>query len=204
MLFLKHERDSTGDLQAYAADPVHRRAVERSLHVAIEACLDIGRRVISQERLPYPADNREVFTVLVVAGIVPRDLLADLHAMAGFRHLLVHDYARMDDSRVFEILHDEPETFDRFARAMGGYLRRQRIGCRRSTALIRSFRCRRTGCCRPVRPRQPRPGGNRAGQQRPHDAQGGERVLAAQLARSGSRPDRPASRDHRGCESTDR
>jgi uncharacterized protein YutE (UPF0331/DUF86 family) len=122
VLFLKDERDSTSDLQAYAASPVHRRAVERSLQVAIEACLDIGRRVISQERLPYPAGNREVFTVLAEAGIVPRDLLADLHAMAGFRNLLVHDYVRVDDGRVFAILHDELATFDRFARAVGEYL----------------------------------------------------------------------------------
>jgi uncharacterized protein YutE (UPF0331/DUF86 family) len=75
-------------------------------------------------RPPYPADNREVFTVLGAAGIVPRDLMADLRAVAGFRNQLVRDYAQMDDSRAFEVLDDELATFDRFARAVGDYLRR--------------------------------------------------------------------------------
>lgn len=122
VVFLKAARDTAVDLPAYAADPVHRRAVERSLQVAIEACLDIGRRVISRERLRYPADNREVFTVLAEADIVPRDLLAELHAMAGFRNVLVRDYVRVDDGLVFAILREDLGTFDRFARAVAEHL----------------------------------------------------------------------------------
>jgi uncharacterized protein YutE (UPF0331/DUF86 family) len=122
MVFLKQERDTATGLQDYSSDARLRRAVERSLQVAIEACLDIGRRIISQESLRYPADNREVFTVLAEAGIVGKDLLPELHRMAGFRNLLVHDYARLDNARVYTSLSHQLGTFDRFALAVRQHL----------------------------------------------------------------------------------
>jgi len=49
------------------------------------------------------------------------------------------------------MLHNELETFDRFARAIGGYLRRESTGCRKPAPSIRLLRCRRTDRGRALR-----------------------------------------------------
>lgn len=103
-----------------------KKAVERSLQVAIEACLDIGRRLIALEGFRYPEDNKDVFRVLYEEGVVPESLLPALVDMARFRNLIVHDYARIDDARVYGILKKRLEDFDAYARAVAAYLERER------------------------------------------------------------------------------
>ncbi|MGA9348269.1 MAG: HepT-like ribonuclease domain-containing protein [Anaerolineae bacterium] len=72
--------------------------------MAIEACLDIGRRLIALEGFRYPEDNRDVFQVLREEGVVSQELLPSLVDMARFRNLVVHDYAKIDDAKVYAIL----------------------------------------------------------------------------------------------------
>jgi uncharacterized protein YutE (UPF0331/DUF86 family) len=108
--------------QAYQDDKMLRRAVERCLQVAVEACLDIGRRIIALEGFRYPEDNRDVFRILAEEKVVSADLLSTLLQMARFRNLIVHDYARIDDARVYDILKKRLGDFDDFAEALGAYL----------------------------------------------------------------------------------
>ena len=48
--YLKAERGRLGSFGEYQGDRRLRKAVERSLQVAVEACLDIGRRPLTQGR----------------------------------------------------------------------------------------------------------------------------------------------------------
>jgi uncharacterized protein YutE (UPF0331/DUF86 family) len=120
--YLKQERDKVHSFKEYSDDIRLRRAVERSLQVAVETCLDIGRRIIAQEGFRYPEDNADVFRVLYEEKIVSSRLLATLIDMAKFRNLVVHDYARIDDAKVYAILKKRLGDFDAFARAIVGYL----------------------------------------------------------------------------------
>jgi uncharacterized protein YutE (UPF0331/DUF86 family) len=120
--YLKQERDQVHSFKEYSDDIRLRRAVERSLHVAVETCLDIGRRIIAQEGFRYPEDNADVFRVLYEEKVVSSELLATLMDMARFRNLVVHDYARIDDAKVYAILKKRLGDFDAFAREIVGYL----------------------------------------------------------------------------------
>lgn len=111
-------RMDVSNFKAYKEDIRLKRAVERSLQIAIEACLDIGRRIITVEGLPYAETNREVFEILVREEVVPRELSATLDDMAGFRNLMVHNYARIDDAKVYGILQKRLGDFDDFAEAI--------------------------------------------------------------------------------------
>jgi uncharacterized protein YutE (UPF0331/DUF86 family) len=90
--------------------------------VAVEACLDIGRRLIALEGFRYPDDNQSVFAILAEEKVVPADLLPVLLEMARFRNLIVHDYARIDDAKVYAILKTRLGDFDAFAEAVRAYL----------------------------------------------------------------------------------
>ncbi len=123
--YLKQERDRVRSFREYVENVRLKKAVERSLQVAVEACLDIGRRLIALEGFRYPEDNKDVFQVLYEEGVVPEDLLPALVEMARFRNLIVHDYARVDDAKVYGILKKRLTDFDAYARAIAAYLERE-------------------------------------------------------------------------------
>jgi uncharacterized protein YutE (UPF0331/DUF86 family) len=110
------------EFTTYQENKLIRRSVERTLHLAIEACLDIGQRLIAREVFRTPKDNRDVFQVLHEEAIVPDELLPKLTAMAGFRNLIVHDYADIDDATVFGILKRRLVDFDAYAQSIVAYL----------------------------------------------------------------------------------
>lgn len=120
--YLGVEKEALRSFREYAGNTRLRKAVERSLHVAVEACLDIGRRLIALEGFRYPENNQDIFRVLAEEGVVSADLLPTLQEMARFRNLIVHDYARIDDARVYGILKKRLGDFDAFAEAVRMYL----------------------------------------------------------------------------------
>ena len=122
--YLKRERDRIHSFKEYVDDVRLRRAIERSLQISVEACLDIGRRLIALEGFRYPEDNRDVFRVLTEEGVVSKELLPTLLDMASFRNLIVHDYARIDDAKVYAILKKRLGDFDEYAKVIAAYLER--------------------------------------------------------------------------------
>jgi uncharacterized protein YutE (UPF0331/DUF86 family) len=122
---LLHYRAQATSFQVYQNNKMLRRAVERSLQVSVEICLDVGRRIVALEGFRYPEDNQDVFRVLTEEQVIPGNLLETLLDMARFRNLIVHDYARIDDARVYGILHKRLSDLDAFAEAMRAYLLRE-------------------------------------------------------------------------------
>jgi uncharacterized protein YutE (UPF0331/DUF86 family) len=72
------------------------RFVEHTLQLAIQAALDVGSHIVSDERLGEPETSRDVFRLLGRAGYVPAELLGRLELMAGFRNVVVHLYQEVD------------------------------------------------------------------------------------------------------------
>jgi uncharacterized protein YutE (UPF0331/DUF86 family) len=87
---------------------------ERNLQIAIEACMDIGKIIISAQGLPEPQDNKNIFIALAKAGIVSAQSLEFLVPMAGTRNILVHGYDKVDDSLIYGILKRHLDDFDLF------------------------------------------------------------------------------------------
>jgi uncharacterized protein YutE (UPF0331/DUF86 family) len=51
-----------------------------------------------------PASNADAFRLLSGAGIITAELAATMAASVGFRNVLVHGYAEVDDQKVVEHL----------------------------------------------------------------------------------------------------
>jgi uncharacterized protein YutE (UPF0331/DUF86 family) len=108
--------------EQYADNRILRGYVERTLQVCAQICLDVGGHLIAELEFRPPADNRDVFLILNEEGIIPDDLLPDLANMVGFRNLIVHDYARIDDRLVYAVLQDHVVEFGRFATSVVAFL----------------------------------------------------------------------------------
>lgn len=107
----------------YESDIRTKRFVERTLQIAVEACLDMGWHIIADEGLTEAENNRDVFKVLADAKVIDRAIVPSLQQMASFRNLIVHDYGKIDDEIVFGILKRRIVDFEAYAGMIVGYLR---------------------------------------------------------------------------------
>ena len=92
-------------LKDLKSDKVIRRYVERTLHMAAEACLDIANHIISYEGSREPIDNKDSFEVLMEEKVIKPELTEKLKKMAQFRNVVVHDYIRVQPEIIYAILH---------------------------------------------------------------------------------------------------
>jgi len=104
--------------ERFRVDEMLHLSVERALQEAIEACLDIGRRLLVRAGRPVPDTNREVFSALSTLGVVPEERVGRWADMAGFRNVLVHQYDRVDLDIVHRVLTGRVGDLEAFGRAV--------------------------------------------------------------------------------------
>lgn len=115
-------RPDAGDPQALAADPVLRAAVERWLHVAIEACLDVAYHVVASEGWAPPEAGRAAFASLATHGRIPLDLARRLGGAAALRNILVHDYVSVDLDRLARVVREDLDDLRIFGALAGEWI----------------------------------------------------------------------------------
>lgn len=84
----------------------------------IEACLDIGSHIISAEGYREPLYGRHVIDILAENGWLDPNVRESLVGMVGFRNILVHDYATIDSSIVFGVLHERLPDLRAFGKSV--------------------------------------------------------------------------------------
>lgn len=87
-----------------ATDIREERFVAHTLQMAAQAALDVASHIVSDERLGEPQTNREMFALLEQSGWLAPPLSARMQAMAGFRNLVVHGYAKVDPDVLRDIV----------------------------------------------------------------------------------------------------
>jgi uncharacterized protein YutE (UPF0331/DUF86 family) len=96
--------------------------VERKLETSIQACIDIGNHIISQEHMGIPNDYGEIFIILGQKNVIPQEWVEVLVKMAGFRNVLIHEYRELLDRRVYNILQSGLKDFYNFSKAIIEYI----------------------------------------------------------------------------------
>lgn len=100
--------------EQFLKDKMIQRYIERTLHLAIECCLDIGSHIIADQNWREPNDKKDIFRVLQENNILLNQQLPNLYKMAQFRNILVHDYAKIDPSIVYSVLQKNLPDFREF------------------------------------------------------------------------------------------
>jgi uncharacterized protein YutE (UPF0331/DUF86 family) len=108
---------------AYERDKMLRRYTERMLHMAIDACIQIGIDLLIQEGLRRPENYHDVFIVLGERGILPHDAVDCMTALVEFRNLLVYEHSTVDDAMVYGFAKKRLADFTDFANAVREYRR---------------------------------------------------------------------------------
>lgn len=108
----------------YLSKTSNQRAVERLMQLAIEAAIDISQLIIIERQLHEPQQDTGPFQLLAKADIVSSELADRLTDAHKFRNVLVHEYVRIDSSRVFDHLHHDLDDIHQFAQHIAQYLTR--------------------------------------------------------------------------------
>lgn len=116
-----HQALSLAELRS---DLKARLAIERAFQLAIQNVLDIAAHMLSAEGWNDWEEYRELGPKLVEHGVLTPELGQALARMAGFRNLLIHEYAAIKMERVRDYLRHNLDDFDRFAGSVRAYVRR--------------------------------------------------------------------------------
>lgn len=92
--------------EEFLGDPHRVASAKYHLVVCIEAAIDLCSHIIAKNRLRVPEDYADTFRVMGENGLLPRDFLPKLFAMAGFRNRLVHRYWDVDNKKIYSILQE--------------------------------------------------------------------------------------------------
>lgn len=91
--------------------------------LALQASIDIATGIAVIKTPKRPDTYRETFHLLGRYSIIPEDLAVDLSRLAGFRNLLVHEYAGLDMDQVYRILQTKWQTLDTFRSLIRDFIR---------------------------------------------------------------------------------
>jgi uncharacterized protein YutE (UPF0331/DUF86 family) len=107
--------------EEYKSSIEKRRACERLLHILIESVIDVCSLIVKGLRLGLPAEEVDLFEKLGKKKIISREMKEKLKLMRGFRNILVHRYAEVDEELVFVHL-QKINDFKEFRKEIASFL----------------------------------------------------------------------------------
>lgn len=96
-------------------------AIKYRFITAIEGAARVAHHLAVSEGWATPESNADAFTILSRKEVITADLARRLAEAAGFRNLLVHQYADVDDQKVVANL-DRLGDLDEYVRQLGDWV----------------------------------------------------------------------------------
>lgn len=120
--YLNGYKNST--IEDLKRDHTLRGAVERYMHLSAECVIDVAEMMISELELRKPEEYKESIDILGEAGIIPDEFAYYFSPVAGFRNILVHEYAKIDLEEIHRHLQKDLVDFEKFSKYIAHYLNR--------------------------------------------------------------------------------
>lgn len=110
------------DRVALRDDPARLDATKYRFVTAVEAVLDVAHHLLAAELWGPAEDSAHAVRLLAEHDVIDDDLAARLGRATGFRNVLVHGYAEVDDDLVVASLDDlgDLQTFIERVRTWAG------------------------------------------------------------------------------------
>jgi len=97
-------------------------AVERNLHLSIEALTDMASHVVVDEDLGTFERARDLPGILEEHDLIRKDDRETWEEMISFRNVLVHEYVDIDRRRVYDALQYQLDDIRRFSHVFDRFL----------------------------------------------------------------------------------
>ena len=110
---------------ALRADVERLSGLKYRFVTTIEGVVNVAQHLCASEGWGPPSDNGDAVRLVGAHGVVDKELAGRLVAAVGFRNLLVHQYAEVDDSRTVAFL-DRIGDIDGFVAQVSAWVAAQR------------------------------------------------------------------------------
>ncbi len=86
----------------------------KRIEFCIEDVFDICAIINADLKLGIPRSDDDILEILVRNGVIDEEMKAKLKGMKGFRNIIVHRYAGIDDRLAFEFFSEKLTDFEEF------------------------------------------------------------------------------------------
>jgi len=108
--FLEEFREIVPDsLEDYKENIEKKAACERYFEKIMESVIDLAFITIKLKNLEIPEDEKDAFNILFDKDIIEEELCKKLKDAKGMRNIIIHQYGKIDDELVFDLISDELE-----------------------------------------------------------------------------------------------
>ena len=97
----------------------------KRIEFCIESVFDICAIINTDLRLGIPRSDDDIHGILVRNEIIDNDMMAKLKGMKGFRNIIVHRYAGIDDRLSYEFLSERLVDFEEFIEKITDFIKMQ-------------------------------------------------------------------------------
>jgi len=101
-----------------------KRSCERLLQLIIECLIDTAKLFVKGLRLGIPSEENDLFKKLLEKQVLSASSASTLQNMRGFRNILIHDYADVDDGIVFKYMKENTGDFVKIKREFLDFLKK--------------------------------------------------------------------------------
>src|SRR3989337_1936384 len=99
-------------------------SVEHGLQLSIQIIIDTGNHILAAKGEQEVEEYVDIIVKLGARAIAPSKFAQAIRWMAGFRNILIHEYASVDMKKVYDVLHNRLDDFRKFAGYIEMYLSR--------------------------------------------------------------------------------
>ena len=92
------------------------------LQLCIQTLIDIGNHILAALGENQVEDYADIIDKLGERNIIPLEFSRLIRGMAGLRNLLVHEYARLDLTKIYSVLQNRLGYFHRYMEYIKRYL----------------------------------------------------------------------------------
>ena len=89
-----------------------------NLQRSCELVTDIAIYIVSARKLGIPQEKREAFELLEKNGLIPKAMSENMKKMIGFRNIAVHDYKKIDETILQDVIENHLNDLLDFARTI--------------------------------------------------------------------------------------
>ena len=89
-----------------------------NLQRSCELVTDIAMYIVSSRKLGIPQEKREAFELLEKNGLISKSMAENMKKMIGFRNIAVHDYKKIDETILKDVIENHLNDLLDFARTI--------------------------------------------------------------------------------------
>ncbi|WKV08549.1 DUF86 domain-containing protein [Thermoanaerobacterium sp. CMT5567-10] len=95
-------------------DMIKYWGIERGIQISIECVIDIANIIISALGIEKPDTYKESILALSKVGVLPQTFARNVSNMVSFRNILVHDYMKVEEKIIVDILKNHLDDFVKY------------------------------------------------------------------------------------------